>query len=62
MIQLNMIMGPFERKFRKVLRTDCGDILDESCRSTFRTDKLGNRVEVPYDGTYAVGKNGRGKG
>ena len=47
-------MNPYERIFLIVLR--------EECRSTFRTDKLGNRVEVPYGGTYAVGKNGRGKG
>jgi hypothetical protein len=48
-------MSAFERNFRHA-------ILENSCRSTFRSDMLGNRVEVPYGGTYAVGKNGRGKG
>ena len=55
MTRLNRIMSIFERNFRHLIRED-------SCRSTFRNDKLGNRVEVPYGGTYAVGKNGRGKG
>lgn len=55
MIRLNKIMSIFERNFQETT-------MEESCRSTFRTDKLGNRVEVPYAGTYAVGKNGRGKG
>lgn len=59
-------MGPFERDFVRVLKEDCKEnedrILRESCRSSFRTDKLGKRVEVPYGGSYAVGRNGRGKG
>lgn len=59
-------MGLFERNFMKVLKEDCKEtedrILQESCRSTFHTDKLGKRVEVPYGGSYAVGKNGKGKG
>jgi hypothetical protein len=55
MIRLNKIMSLFVRNFTREIR-------EESCRSSFRTDKLGNRVEVPYGGTYHVGKNGRGKG
>ena len=59
-------MGLFERNFMKVLKEDCKEtedrILQESCRSTFRTDQLQNRVEVPYCGSYVVGKNGKGKG
>ncbi len=55
-------MTLFERNFIAALREEDPETLQESCRSTFRTDKLGNRVEVPYGGTYHVGKNGRGKG
>lgn len=55
-------MCKFERNFIKVLREDIAKAQLESCRSTFRTDKTGKRVQVPYGGTYAVGKNGRGKG
>lgn len=56
------ITGLFARNFIAALREKDSDTLPESCRSTFRRDKLGNRVEVPYGGTYHVGKNGRGKG
>jgi hypothetical protein len=63
MIRLNMIMTKFERTFLQIIREDDSqEDNEELCRSTYRTDKLGNRVEVPYGGTYAVGKNGRGKG
>jgi len=47
-------MASFEECFRKVLK--------ESCRSTFRLDRLKNRVEVPYGGSYRVGKDGKGIG
>lgn len=55
-------MNLYERRFIKALREDLSETQLESCRSTFRTDKLGNRVEVPHGGSYVVGKNGRGKG
>jgi hypothetical protein len=56
-------MKIFERNFLKALREDASqEDSEELCRSTFRTDKLGNRVEVPYGGSYVVGRNGRGKG
>ena len=50
-------MHSFEQAFKKVVTED-----EEKCRSSFRTDKLGNRVEVPYGGSYYAGKNGRGIG
>src|SRR6478609_9455661 len=49
-----------DRMTRKFLKTILED--EEPCRSTFRTDKLGNRVAIPFGGTYSVGKNGRGVG
>lgn len=58
MIRLNKIMNKFERTFLRLLRED----EEALCRYTFRTDKLGNRVEVPYGGHYEEGKNGRGVG
>ena len=57
MIPLNNTMHSFEQRFIELLRED-----EEKCRSTFRTDKLGNRVVVPFGGTYKAGKNGRGVG
>ena len=35
---------------------------EESCRSTVRTDRLGNKVKVPQGGTYKQGRNGRAVG
>ena len=55
-------MTLYKRNFIAALRENDSEVLPESCRSTFRTDKLGNRVEVPYGGTYHVGRNGKGKG
>lgn len=55
MTGLNKGMNHFERVFLEVLRED-----EEPCRGTIRTDKLGNRVAIPYGGTMQTGKNGRG--
>lgn len=55
-------MNLFNEYYRELMRELEFDESEESCRSTFRTDRLGNRVEVPYGGTYKVGKNGRGVG
>lgn len=35
-------------------------MMRENARSTFRNDKLGNRIEVPYGATFKIGKNGKG--
>jgi hypothetical protein len=62
MIGLNKGMSNFERAFLKVLREDM-ELLgedEEPCRGTIRTDKLGNRVAIPYGGTMQTGSNGRG--
>lgn len=46
------------RKFLKALHEEEDD--EELCRPTFRTDKLGNRIAIPFAGTYREGKNGSG--
>lgn len=50
-------MSRFARTFMKLLRED-----EEPCRHTVRRDKVGNRVEIPFAGSYQVGKNGSGVG
>ena len=48
-------MNQFDRLFYEALQK-------YTRGSSFRTDKVGNRVEIPRGGSYAVGKNGKGKG
>lgn len=48
-------MNQFERLF-------CEAFQKYTNGSSFRTDKVGNRVKIPRGGFYAVGKNGKGKG
>jgi hypothetical protein len=50
-------MNRFMEIFQQILLED-----QDICRSTFRTDRLGNRVAVPYGGTYRVSGNGKGIG
>ena len=50
-------MSLFEKYFLLLLKED-----EEACRSTFRIDKLGNRIEVPPKGAFGIGKNGVGVG
>ena len=55
-------MTEFVQYYRAMMAQFNAEEEEESCLSTIRRDALGNKVKVPYAGTYKQGKNGRGIG
>jgi len=35
-------------------------MMRENCRSTFRVDRTGQKISVPYGATFKIGENGKG--
>lgn len=59
---LNTNMTLFNQFYRALMEEFNSQDDEETCRSTVRTDRLGNRVSIPHSGTYKAGRNGRGVG
>lgn len=55
-------MTEFDQYYRAQMAQFNAEDEEEPCLSTIRRDALGNKVKVPYAGTYRQGKNGRGIG
>jgi hypothetical protein len=55
-------MNLFDQYYRALMEQFNSQDDEEICRSTTRTDRLGNKVSIPHGGTYKAGRNGRGVG